>query len=96
MGCEDLCMSKCQYMGTRYMRMSHNNWIKGREINTYIEGVIKFEDELELRGKVANRTGHEAEQDGSGCGGRQAKPISLNCHAVVYDTHGDQRNQNLV
>jgi len=78
--------------------MSRDNRIKVREtqgINTYIEGVIKFEDELELRGKVADRACHEAEKDGSRCGGK-AKTISPNCHDVAYDTHGDRRNPNLV
>lgn len=35
--------------------------------DTYIEAVIILEQELELRGKVAERAGHEAKQDRGGC-----------------------------
>ena len=38
-----------------------------RSTATYIKAVIVMEQELELRGKVAQGTGHDAEDEGGGC-----------------------------
>lgn len=43
-------------------------WLPAWSNNTHIEAVIIFEHEFELRGEVAERAGHETEQDRSGCG----------------------------
>jgi len=36
-----------------------------------IEGIVVSEGELELGGKIANGAGHETEEDGGGCKGKQ-------------------------